>query len=200
MVTRRITDAGELVLLSKFNSVETPPRESRACLIHQKAVTLHYESTGGSVSGFSGPPIAVLTGCCDEAISQELLFINQTLLDIATREFTELGIKDFGLSTEANMATEAGDYQKSNAAEAERAALVPLVLKSEEKMLRLKIEVARSARENIARRIRGGAGDTPAHQLEEVLARFTSTFDKDISQAEQQLENNLEEQRRLGII
>jgi len=198
MMARRITDAGELILLSKFNSVETPPRETRTCPDHHKAVALHYESTGGSVSGFSGPPIAVLTGCCDEAINQELLFINQTLLDIATREFIELGIKDFGLSTEANMAAETGDYRKSNAAEAERSALVPLILKAEEKMLRLKIEVSRSARESIARRIRGSAGIAPARQVEEVTATFTRTFDKDISQAEQQLENNLEEQRLRG--
>ena len=99
---------------------------------------------------------------------------------------------------ESFMAHEAGDRSRAEAAENARAALVPSRLKAEENVLRAEIAGAIAAKDSIARLIRSDAGDLPLQRIEEIVARFTRTFDDDVWRAEQQLANNLEEQAQLG--
>lgn len=121
----------------------------------------------------------------------------ERMCEAAVHALSQLAIKDMALSNESFMAREVGDHARAEAADTARTALVPSFLKAEEDVLRAKIAGARAAKENIAQLIRRDAGKVSTLKIEEIVDMFTLTFDDDVSQAEQQLANNLEEQARI---
>jgi hypothetical protein len=77
-VTRRITDPRALGLITKFRAkIKTMPNEQRLCPTHNEAVSMHEDN-------FSSPVNApnfetVFTGCCDEAIDEEMKFVTKAV-------------------------------------------------------------------------------------------------------------------------
>lgn len=116
----------------------------------------------------------------------------------ASRALGELIAKDVALETESIVVHDAGDYARSNAAEAARAALPPSILKAEEQVYRANIARHEAVKANVSHELRREAVNASPQQVEELVRMFTSTFDDDVRKIEQQLANNLEEQAHLS--
>jgi len=93
----------------------------------------------------------------------------------------ELAIKDMALAAESFRARQAGDHAKAEAADAARAALLPIKLEAEENFLRAQIAAAKADRDSFARSLRSDVGDLPLQQIEGIIASFTRTFDDEAS-------------------
>jgi len=78
MFTRHIKNHTAIVLIGEFNRLSNSNSlESRLCPKHKEAVTRNHVLLGRSPQMLSGaPPFEyVFEGCCDEAIDNELNFI-----------------------------------------------------------------------------------------------------------------------------
>lgn len=148
---------GQVILLGQFHDgMKSMPTAPRLCPAHEAEVSLTFGeaevsltfgNTGSTVLGASPHPIAILSGCYDEAIDNELQFINEVLLRSAKQTFHQIGIKHWRLTQESRMAVEAGDYKKAGSLDAEIAALEPQYDKAEENMERTHIAVLQVERE-----------------------------------------------------
>lgn len=133
-----------------------------------------------------------------QSSSHIIMTKEEKISEAASPALSELVARDVALETESLVAHDAGDHAKANAADSAREALVPEILKAEERVYRTNIAANMAAKENVAQLIRRDAGKCSPQEIEDLIKGMTSTFDDEIWKTEQQLANNLEEQAQVA--